>query len=75
MSQLPAWKFLMMDGLAAMISVPTQILLIYHYGEEILGVFKQFKIAILIIAAVAGVIWLARYIWLRARKPRPGTLS
>lgn len=75
MSQLPAWKFLMMDGFAALISVPTQILLIFHYGEEILGVFKQFKLAILGLAAVAGLIWLARYIWLRAKKPRPSALN
>ncbi len=69
MSHLKAWKFLLMDGLAAMISVPTQILLIFYYGEEILKVFRQFKLAILVLAAIAGVIWLARFLWLRARKP------
>lgn len=68
MSDLKSWKFFMMDSLAALISVPTQILLIFHYGEEILKVFKQFKIAILIIAGIAGVIWLGRYLWLRTRK-------
>lgn len=68
MSQLPSWKFVMMDGFAALISVPTQILLIYHYGEEILKVFKQFKIAILVIGTIAFFIWLGRYVWLRARK-------
>jgi membrane protein DedA with SNARE-associated domain len=36
MSNFPAWQFAIVDGFAAMISVPTQILLIYHFGEPIL---------------------------------------
>lgn len=68
MSQLPSWQFFVMDGFAALISVPTQILLIFHYGEEILKVFKQFKIAILILAAIAILVWVGRYVWLRTRK-------
>ncbi len=54
MSRIRAWQFAMVDGIAAMISIPTQILLIYHFGEPILHIFHEFKIWImwLVIAAV-----------------------
>lgn len=45
-SQFPMWQFALMDGMAAMISVPTQILLIYHYGEQILDLFQRFKLVV-----------------------------
>lgn len=40
----PVWKFVLIDGFAAAISVPTQILLIAHYGEPILEKLRQFKV-------------------------------
>ncbi|MBX2986894.1 MAG: DedA family protein [Bdellovibrionaceae bacterium] len=40
------WKFALVDGLAVLISVPTQVLLIAHYGEHILGALKQFKMVV-----------------------------
>ena len=46
MSPLPSWKFAAVDGLAGLISVPTQVLLIYYYGEEILKVIHKFKIGL-----------------------------
>ncbi len=58
MVKFPAWKFALVDGIAAMISVPTQILLLAHFGSEILGVFKQFKYAILIVLALFGIYFL-----------------
>lgn len=45
-------KFWLSDGLAALLTVPTQVLLVAYYGEEILAYFKQFKIVILIILSV-----------------------
>lgn len=42
----PAWKFAVIDGIAALVSVPTQIYLIAHYGDSILGVLKQFKLVL-----------------------------
>lgn len=54
--RLPAWKFALVDGLAVAISVPTQILLIAHYGEAILGMLKEFKIVVL---CVIGVVVIA----------------
>jgi membrane protein DedA with SNARE-associated domain len=38
------WKFLAVDSLAALVSVPTQVILVAIYGEVILAKFKEFKI-------------------------------
>lgn len=46
MMGLPLWKFTLVDGVAALLTVPTQVWLVATYGEEILGAFKQFKIAV-----------------------------
>lgn len=46
MLNFPAWQFVLVDSLAAAISVPTQILLIYHFGEPILQAIHKFKIII-----------------------------
>jgi membrane protein DedA with SNARE-associated domain len=43
MSSMPFWKFATVDGLAALVSVPTQILLIFHFGEPILATMQKFK--------------------------------
>jgi membrane protein DedA with SNARE-associated domain len=53
MLKFPAWKFALIDGIAALISVPTQILLLAYYGDTILKFFKQFKIALLVLFAIA----------------------
>ena len=58
MVKFPAWKFALVDGVAALISVPTQILLLAHYGEHILGAFKKFKFFILIVLAIVAVVYL-----------------
>jgi len=42
----------LIDGTAALISVPTQILLLAFYGEVILKFIKQFKIILLCIFAI-----------------------
>lgn len=49
MLHFPAWKFVVIDGLAALVSVPTQIYLLAHYGEPILTKLKQFKLVVLAI--------------------------
>lgn len=54
MLKFSAWKFALIDGIAAAISVPTQILLLAYYGDEILKLLKQFKIALLIILIIVG---------------------
>jgi membrane protein DedA with SNARE-associated domain len=55
--QLPAWKFLAVDTFVVLLSVPTQVLLIAFYGEEILTFLKTFKIVIFSILAVVGIIY------------------
>ena len=56
-------KFWLSDGVAAMLTVPTQVLLVAYYGEEILTYFKQFKIvivAILVLAAISFFVFRKR---------------
>lgn len=60
MLKFPAWKFALIDGLAALISVPTQIYLLAHYGKEILVYFSRFKMIVLAIGAIVLVIFLFR---------------
>ena len=70
MSHLSVWKFILVDGLAALISVPSQILLIYHYGESILKVIHEFKMVLLALIAGGIFVWLVRKIWLRIMQPQ-----
>lgn len=60
MLKFPAWKFALIDGLAAAISVPTQILLLSYYGEPILKFLKQFKIGVLVLLILLGLYLLYR---------------
>lgn len=48
-------RFVLIDGFAALISVPTQIYLVSHFGESILSGLKKFKI---VIFAIIGLILL-----------------
>ncbi|MGZ3773107.1 MAG: DedA family protein [Pseudobdellovibrionaceae bacterium] len=47
MLHFPVWKFIVIDGVAALISVPTQIYLLATYGEPILTKLRQFKLVLL----------------------------
>lgn len=58
MVKFPAWKFALVDGIAALISVPTQILILAHYGEDILGVLRKFKFVVLGLCLIALVIFV-----------------
>jgi membrane protein DedA with SNARE-associated domain len=60
---IPLWKFVLVDGMAALLTVPTQVLLVAYYGEVILAKIKEFKIALLIILAVLGFIWLGNKVF------------
>jgi membrane protein DedA with SNARE-associated domain len=66
MLKYPAWKFLSIDGLAALLSVPTQIYLLAHYGEPILAKLRQFKIVLLVIFIVL----LVYFIFQKIKKNR-----
>ncbi|MGZ3691451.1 MAG: DedA family protein [Pseudobdellovibrio sp.] len=58
MLKFPAWKFALIDGVAALISVPTQILLLAFYGDTILKFIKQFKIILACVLIIAGLYFL-----------------
>ena len=53
-------KFLLTDGIAALITVPSQVLLIAFYGDEILGYVKQFKVLLITVGAIAFVVWFIK---------------
>lgn len=57
---VPAWAFLLTDGTAALISVPTQVLLVSFYGADILIYMKKFKIYFFIGLALIVAIYIAR---------------
>lgn len=59
MMGISPWTFLAADGLAALVSVPTQVYLFAHYGEVILSTIKTIKHYALIIALVAGGLYIA----------------
>lgn len=60
---IPLWKFMMIDGLAAMISVPTQVYFVATYGEVILDKLKEFKMAVGSALAVLILIWIIRKVY------------
>jgi membrane protein DedA with SNARE-associated domain len=62
MLHFPVWKFLLIDGLAAAISVPTQIYLLAHYGEPILMKLRQFKLVVFGLIGILLIYFLFRKI-------------
>lgn len=72
MMGLSLTKFILIDFIAAAVSVPTQVLLVATYGETILVYFKQFKIALLVLLIVGLVIYLGRRFHLRRKRLTSG---
>lgn len=60
MMNVPLWKFLAIDGLAALFSVPTQVLLVAYYGEFIVDRIRQFKLYILLGIGILFILFLLR---------------
>lgn len=58
--KVPLKQFLLVDGFAALFSVPTQVLLVAFYGEIILGKLKEFKLIIISILLIVFSIWLIK---------------
>lgn len=54
------WTFLLTDGTAALISVPTQVFLVAYYGEDILLKVKEFKFFVIAGIAIIALFFLAR---------------
>lgn len=65
--QYPIWKFLVIDGLAVLVSVPTQIYLMATYGESILIYLKQFKYVVLGIVFAVGLLFLVRKFFFKSK--------
>lgn len=57
---VPLWQFLLVDGVAALFSVPTQVYLVATYGEVILDKIAEFKLILGSIIGVILIIWLIR---------------
>lgn len=57
---IPTWKFVAVDGGAAVLSVPTQVLLIAFYGEIMFKTLKEFKITVFSVLAIVLVIYIVR---------------
>lgn len=63
MMEIPLWKFILVDGTAALFSVPTQVILVAIYGQVIMAKFKEFKIIIISVFGVLILLWLLRKIY------------
>lgn len=53
--KVPAHKFILVDGFAALVSVPTQIYLVGWYGKDIINLIKKYQpwvIALFLLAAL-----------------------
>lgn len=57
---IPLWQFIMVDGLAALFSVPTQVLLVAYNGKVILEKLREFKLALAAVIAVLIIFYFAR---------------
>lgn len=69
MAGLSPWRFLLADGGAALISVPTQVYLVATYGESIFGFLKQMKVIIFSgIAILVMIYYIRRFMQLRRQK-------
>lgn len=60
MAGLSPWKFLLADGGAALLSVPTQVILVATYGESILAIIRQMKVVIFSLLAILLLIFIIR---------------
>jgi membrane protein DedA with SNARE-associated domain len=65
---IPLWKFCAVDGLAALVSAPTQVYFVATYGGQVLKHLKEFKIIVVSVLGVALVVWLLRRLYLKKFK-------
>lgn len=70
MSRFSATSFFLVDGFAALLSVPTQVLLVYHFGEPILATLYKLKTYVGIALAIALLYYVGHRLFLRCRKVR-----
>lgn len=60
---IPLWKFMMIDGLAAAVSVPTQVYFVATYGEIILSKIAEFKVYAAIVLAIVACVYVVKKIY------------
>ena len=71
MSEIALWQFMLVDTLAALVSVPTQIVLIYHLGKPIIHTIHEFRDALVILIGVVAIGVLVKiFVLPRLRKPQ-----
>lgn len=73
MSKFSAIAFMLIDGIAVLISVPTQILLVHHFGEPILATLYKFKVYVGI-ALLIGILYFGGTKLLQKIKSRKQSL-
>lgn len=64
---VPLWKFILVDGLAALISVPTQIILVAAYGDVVLAKMKEFKLGVLLLLTLMFLIFIGKKLYMRRK--------
>jgi membrane protein DedA with SNARE-associated domain len=65
-------KFVLVDGLAALVSVPTQVYLVGIYGKDIIDLIKKYQPWVIAVLAVGVVIYYRKEIFnLLIRRPKP----
>jgi membrane protein DedA with SNARE-associated domain len=71
MMGVPVYKFMLVDGLAALLTVPTQVILVALYGEVILAKFKEFKLVL----GGLFLLWLVYYLSKKYFFKKKGTIE
>jgi membrane protein DedA with SNARE-associated domain len=69
---LPRWKFVLVVGLAALITIPPQVILISIYGEVILSILDKVKIVAIVAALIGFVVFAVTK--MRRRKKQTGSI-
>lgn len=67
---IPVWKFLLIDGIVALLSVPTQVYFVATYGDVILDKMAEFKLYLVIFLGTFFLVWLLRKIYLKLKTPK-----
>lgn len=62
------WNFVITDGIAAVISVPSQVLLVALYGEVIIDRLGQFKLIVFGTLGVLGAGYLVYKLWFKPKQ-------
>lgn len=60
---IPLWKFCAVDGLAALVSVPTQVYIVSMYGNVVLDKLKEIKLVLLAVLAGLALFWIGKRIY------------